>query len=126
MREPWISGCRFLVAALLAGAIAGCGGGLEEARSEPSSREGDELRAREWHDRVVRLESEAIIAAQQEEECGPRCGLAARTCELAEQICDVSEADDNDEGTRVLCEDARPRCQRANAAASSCACEAGA
>lgn len=105
------------------GALAGCGGGLEEARAEPSSREDDELTAREWHDRVVRLEGEARLAADEGEDCGSRCAIAARACELGERICGLARADENDEGTRMLCEDARPRCAATRAAAAAgCEC----
>lgn len=102
---------------------AGCGGGLEETRSEPVDREADELRAREWHDRVVRLGGEAEVAAERGEECAQRCALAERACELTGRICDLAARDSNDEGTSVLCEDARPRCDQARAAAGTgCDC----
>jgi hypothetical protein len=117
-----MSARRILVTALFFGLVSACGGGLEEARAEPSSREHDELRAREWHDHVVRLEGEALTLAEREGACPDRCVLAVRTCELAGQICDLSRADDNDEGTRVLCEDAEPRCERARTSASACSC----
>lgn len=113
---------RILVVAFVCGLVGACGGGLEEARAEPSSREHDELRAREWHDRVVRLEGEALTAAGRDDACSERCSMAARACDLATQICDLSRADENDEGTRVLCEDAEPRCERARASTADCSC----
>jgi hypothetical protein len=118
-------GLRSLVGAfcvLSIAAAAGCGGGLEETRSEPVDREADELRAREWPDRVVRLGGEAELAAERGEECASRCALAARACELTQRICDLAASDSNDEGTSVLCEDARPRCDRARAASDECDC----
>lgn len=101
---------------------AGCGGGLQETRAEPGEHENDALLARQWHDRVVRLENEAALAAERGEECPARCELAARACSLSERICDLAERDDHDEGTRMLCEDAGPRCTAARGAAGECAC----
>lgn len=99
-------------------------GALESERADPSPRESDELQAREWHDRVVRLEGEATLAAERGDDCSASCSIAARACELTQQICDLARSDDSDEGTRVLCEDAEPRCSGArSAAASHCTCE---
>lgn len=117
-----MSARRILMVAVFCGLSSACGGGLEEARAEPSSREHDELRARDWHDRAVRLEGEALAAAERGDDCAERCRLATRTCELSRQICDLSRSDENDEGTRVLCEDAEPRCERTRASASDCSC----
>lgn len=103
-------------------ASAGCGGGLEEARAEPGDHENDALLARQWHERVVRLENEAALAAQRGEECPARCALAERACALGRQICELADRDDHDEGTRMLCEDAGPRCDATRAAAGECAC----
>jgi len=110
------------VIALLLTSLAACGG-LQSERADPHPRESDELHAREWHDRVVRLEGEAAEAAASSDDCGTVCPLAIRACELTARICDLANRDDGDEGTRVLCEDAEPRCASARgAAASRCEC----
>ena len=98
-------------------------GGLESERADPGPRESDELQARHWHDRVVRLEGEATLAAERGDECDPTCAIAHRACELTEQICDLARSDGTDEGTAVLCEDAEPRCARARSAVGArCEC----
>ncbi|UJR79949.1 hypothetical protein [Sandaracinus amylolyticus] len=120
MRAAWIA-CVVMMAA--ASGIAGCGGGLESAHADPTEHEDDAMLARQWHERVVRLESEANVAAQREEACAPRCEIAAHACDLSGRICELAGHDDHDEGTRMLCEDARPRCDRARAAAGACGCQ---
>jgi hypothetical protein len=91
-------------------ALTACGSSLEGQSASPAPREGDELQARAWHDRVVRLEGEATWSAS--------------PCELTDRICSLASAEDLDEGTRVLCEDARARCQSARSATSACSCGA--
>jgi hypothetical protein len=104
-------------------ATAGCGGGLAQERADPHPRESDELEARHWHARVVQLERETAVSAEQGEPCSLRCALAGRACELTAQICALAASDENDEGTAMLCEDARSRCATASASARSrCAC----
>jgi hypothetical protein len=105
-------------------ALTACGSSLEGQSASPAPREGDELQARAWHDRVVRLEGEATWSASQGEPCEQTCSLAARACELTDRICSLASAEDLDEGTRVLCEDARARCQSARSATSACSCGA--
>lgn len=97
-------------AAFACALLAGCGGGLANERADPQPREDEEIEARAWHDRVVRLQSEARLANERGEPCEHLCEIVARACALTEQICELSARDDGDEGTRMLCEDARPRC----------------
>jgi hypothetical protein len=109
--------------ALSAGALAaGCGGGLEESHPEALPHEDESLLARQWHDRVVRLEGEAVAAERNDEPCPARCALATRACELTERICTLAERDDHDEGTRLLCDDARARCTSARGRGAACGC----
>lgn len=95
----------------------GCGGGLADGRVEPTAREDEELRARHWHEQVVELESETALAAERGEDCVRTQALAARACELATEICALARADERDEGTAMLCEDAEPRCASARSMA---------
>ena len=104
----------------------GCGPTAAEQRPEPTPREDDELSARDWHDRAVRLESEARIANEHGDPCPDTCALAARTCELARQICALADGDAHDEGTRMLCDDVTPRCEHAAATTEArCGCAGG-
>lgn len=112
------------VAALLSLLVSACGG-LESERADPGPREPHELEARQWHDRVVRLEGEATRAAERGDECPPTCAIAHRAHELAAQICDLARSDAADEGTAVLCEDAEARAARARSAIAT-RCECGA
>lgn len=121
MRAAWI-GCAAIAISVAVSASAGCGGGLEGARAEPADHENDALLARQWHERVVRLENEAGLAAREGEACPARCDLAERACALAHRICELADRDDHDEGTRMLCEDAGPRCESARSAAGECGC----
>ena len=65
-------------------ALPACGG-LQSERADPHPRESDELHAREWHDRVVRLEGETSEAAAAGDDCGAVCQLATRACELTDR-----------------------------------------
>ncbi len=100
--------------------LSACGGGLPDSSASP--REGTELDARQWHSDVVRLEGDIsrFEPGVADEGC---CALAARLCALSARICDASRADENDEGTRVLCEDAEPRCTSSRARSrDACQC----
>jgi hypothetical protein len=106
--------------------VSGCGASLENSALAPASGEDASLEARGWHERVVALESETR-RAMDDARCDDACLAAARACTMTGQICAVADEDGHDEGTRMLCDDAQGRCDAARtAAASGCACEAGA
>jgi hypothetical protein len=112
-----------ILCTLALAALGACGATAAEQRPDPMPREDEELQARGWHDRVVRLEGEAAAANGRGDPCPDTCAIAARACELTQHICALSESDSGDEGTRVLCEDARPRCDAATAStAARCSC----
>lgn len=100
--------------------VAACGSALPESR--PERGEGEALDARAWHAEVVRIEGAISVHP---EEVDPSCCVSAdRACSLSARICAVSRSDEMDEGTRVLCEDAEPRCAVTRGRATAvCGCE---
>ena len=104
--------------------VAGCGGALENETVSAPEGEDAAMRARSQHARVVALEGEARRAAEAAR-CDDACVASDEACALASQICGAADADAHDEGTRLLCEDASPRCETARSvAASGCVCAA--
>jgi hypothetical protein len=104
--------------------VAGCGGA--EISHDDLTRDDAALRAHQYHEDLVHLAGDVdahpdpSIAGS----CDGVCEAAPRITDLANQICDISEHDQNDEATRFLCDDARERESSSTRRAGTCQCQA--
>jgi len=96
---------------------------MAEISQEDRAHEDSALLARGHHDDVVRLVGDAEGGAMDPAECPAMCMRRNRVGDLTNRICTIAGADDHDEATRFLCEDARARQQSMEARLSTCACE---
>lgn len=105
--------------------LAGCGGA--EISHDDLTRDDAALRAHQYHEDLVQLAGDVdahpdpSIAGS----CDGTCEAAPRITDLANQICEISRNDPNDEATRFLCDDARERESSSTRRAQTCQCGAG-
>jgi hypothetical protein len=115
---------RIALAVFLLPFLSGCGGA--EISHDDLTRDDAALRAHQYHEDLVRLAGDVdahpdpSIAGS----CEGTCEAAPRINELANQICEVSRHDENDEATRFLCDDSRERESSASRRATACRCGA--
>jgi hypothetical protein len=104
--------------------VSGCGGA--EISHDDLTRDDAALRAHQYHEDLVSLAGDVdahpdpTVAGS----CDGVCEASARVSSLADQICDVSQRDPNDEATRFLCDDSRERQAATTRQAQTCQCGA--
>jgi hypothetical protein len=113
-----------LLASLLV--TAGCGGA--QISHDDLTRDDAALRAHQYHEDLVHLagDVDAHPDPSLPGSCDGVCESAPRITDLANQICEISRNDQNDEATLFLCDDSRERESSSTRRAAMCQCGASA
>lgn len=104
--------------------ISGCGGAV--ISHEDLTRDDAALRAHQYHEDLVQLagDVDAHPDPAVQGSCDGVCEASPRITDLANQICEISQNDQNDEATRFLCDDSRERESSSTRRAATCRCGA--
>src|SRR5690242_4327579 len=104
--------------------VSGCGGA--EISHDDLTRDDAALRAHQYHEDLVHLagDVDAHPDPSVAGSCDGVCEAAPRITQLANQICEISRHDENDEATRFLCDDSRERESSSTRRAQTCQCGA--
>jgi hypothetical protein len=102
--------------------FGGCGGA--QISHDDLTRDDAALRAHQYHEDLVHLagDVDAHPDPSVPGSCDGVCESAPRITDLANQICEISRNDQNDEATLFLCDDSRERESSSIRRAAMCQC----